>query len=227
MHTTFLVLQHTYTSVEVAVYCDSDLLSRVSIDKMESSKKLLPSISALLQSNKLSLSDVQFIAANQGPGPFATLRVVIATINGISFASTIPLIGIDALDAMLQEHENHEHPNTVILLNAFNADVYFALQLTGHEREKGYDNHLNLLERIKQQVLTEPIRFLGNAVSMYTDEIQTMFGSQAIFPEPIPQVCSISQIARMGLHRWSNKENLSSQLLPLYLKMQQFKKAGS
>jgi tRNA threonylcarbamoyladenosine biosynthesis protein TsaB len=220
---TFLAIQHTFTNVEVALCRDNTISELIHIDKLEASKILVPELDALLKRNKITLSEIQFIAANQGPGPFTTLRVVIATINGISFTRKIPLIGIDGLEAMAQEYSDSAYPQTAILLNAFSAEVYFALQTPHKDLETGYENNTHFFERIKQQIPTEPIRFLGNAVQLYHNEIQNIFGSQAYIPEQLPQTCSLNQIARMGLMRWNNKEDFSTQLLPLYLKIQRFK----
>jgi hypothetical protein len=49
------------------------------------------------------------------PGPFTTLRLVIATMPGISF-STAPLVGVDGL-ATPQMSTNQDYPVTVALLN--------------------------------------------------------------------------------------------------------------
>ena len=109
--------------------------SKVQVIK-ETNKKasslLVPYIKQILEKNSLKISDLDFICADQGPGAFTSLRVTIATINGISFASKIPLIGIDGLDALNQETlsdvmlKKQGVPEIlIVLLNAYNNEVYF------------------------------------------------------------------------------------------------------
>lgn len=173
----------------------------------------------MLLKHQLNLTDISFIAVNAGPGPFTTLRVVIASVNGLSFASKIPLIGIDALDAFLIEQHDAKYPNTVVLLNAFNNDVYFGIQpANSTEFQKGYDNITRILEKIKSSMPDQPIRFLGNGAELHAQEIRATFGDNALIPDPLPQTCSVEQIGLMGLEKWKNQEGLVEQLFPLYLK---------
>lgn len=217
--TFFFSIQNTYHSVEIALFNNDQLLELIVEDKTQSSKHFIPIIADILIKHQIKLSDISFFAVNQGPGPFTTLRVVIASVNGLSFASNIPLIGIDALDAFLLEHQNNDWPNTVVLLNAFNNDVYFGIQQKNNpEYKKGYDNINVILEKIKTSMPETPIRFLGNGVELHAQEIRNMFGQNAIIPDPLPQTCTVQQIGLMGLEKWKKRQGLEHQLFPLYLK---------
>ncbi len=129
---TFAALQNTYHAIEIALFKNACLIESVHISKTDASKDILLNLDMLLQRHQVTLADLEFLAVNQGPGPFTTLRVVIATANGISFASKIPMIGIDALAAFMDEYTNPAYPITVALLNAFNDDLYTAIQSTPH-----------------------------------------------------------------------------------------------
>src|SRR3990170_4281291 len=136
--TLFLSIQNTYEAIEIALFKDDQLVAALKEDKSRASKELIPLIAYLLLRARITMKDLAFIAVNQGPGPFTTLRVVIATVNGLSFATNVPLVGIDSLDAFLEEYKNSEHP-TIILLNAFNNDVYYAIKKVDDPKpEKGY-----------------------------------------------------------------------------------------
>src|SRR5688572_29545137 len=97
--TIFLALQNTYHLIEVAVCNEDSIIESVTIDKVHASKELLPIINKLLMRHNFTLQSLSFLTINQGPGPFTTLRVVITTANGISFATGLPLIGVDGLIA--------------------------------------------------------------------------------------------------------------------------------
>lgn len=215
----FLSIQNTYTQVEMALFQDGQLINWVTEDKLRASKNFVLLIAGLLQEHQIKFSDLAFLAVNQGPGPFTTLRVVIASVNGLSYATKIPLVGIDALDALIYEHQNNVHPNTIALLNAFNQDVYFGIsnpELTGVK--KGYKNIGILLQELDAAFPDKSIRFIGNGAELYSKEILGTFGARAYIPNPMPQTASIQQIGVMGLSQWEKQENVLQELYPLYLK---------
>lgn len=55
---------------------------------------------ALLEPCGLALGDVAVFAVSLGPGPYTGLRVGIAAAQGLAFATSRPIIGISALDAL-------------------------------------------------------------------------------------------------------------------------------
>lgn len=215
--TYFLSMQSTYQDVEVALFHDQNLLEHTRITKTKSSADLMPAILNLLQKHALSFAALSFIAVNQGPGPFTTLRVVIATANGISFATKLPLVGVDGLDAILKEQFSQEHPITVALLNAFNNDAYFGID-TGTAQEIGSSNIDQFLSTLISRYPEQRIRFIGNGVSLFKPKIEQLFGTRALIAQPIPEYCSLNMISTLALDKWKQREGLQNQLLPLYLK---------
>lgn len=215
----FLSIQNTYTHIEMALFQEDQLINWVSEDKLRASKQFVPLMSHLLQEHCIKFSDLSFLAVNQGPGPFTTLRVVIASVNGLSYATKIPLVGIDALDALLLEHENPEYPRTIALLNAFNQEVYFAISVPELSTAyKGYKNIHALLQELQSVLPERSIRFIGNAAELYRKDIESVLGSRVYIPSPTPQTSSIAQIGTMGLQQWHRQENVVQELYPLYLK---------
>jgi len=212
----FLAIQNTYEEIEVALFNQNQFINKISIHKNEASKNLLKEIENLLNTNHIKTNDLSFIAVNKGPGPFTTLRVVITTANAINFARATPLIEVNGLEAFQEEMGDAKFPVTVILLNAFNNDVYYAI--SSNELNKiGYKNIKLLLEELKEQFNNQQIRFLGNGTTLFANEIKTIFNNNAFIPENIQQTCSIEQIAKTGYKKWKNKEILE-QIVPLYLK---------
>jgi len=213
----FFAIQSTYETVQIAIFKQITIVDIAHIKKTNASKEIIPTLNALLTHNHLTLTDLSYIAVNQGPGPFTTLRAVITTVNGLSFARNIPLIGVNALDAFVEEQSNTTYPHTVVLLNAFNFDVYFAQQHNGNIK-KGCSKIKPLLERIRHEVSDQLIRFIGNASAIYASEIQACFGDHAYLPQPLPETVSIGQIGLSSQKLWANNKKVSYQLLPIYLK---------
>lgn len=212
----FLAIQSTYDDVEIALCTPERIIEQQSIKKVDASSKILVYIQQLLNKHDITLSHLNFIATNQGPGPFTTLRVVIASVNGLGFARQIPLVGIDALDAMLNEYSNSSAPTTIALLNAFSQDVYFALKQPHKPTSKGYENIYALLNRWKN--IEGDVHAIGNGVLLYKQAITDVFGKRVYIQEPLTAYCSISSIAKLGYDQWKMNIQPTFQLQPLYLK---------
>jgi len=216
----FLSIQSSYHAVELAFYKDELQFEMRSIKKIDASATLIPVFDEVLQAHNLHVTDLSFIAVNQGPAPFTTLRVVIVSVNGISFAGNIPLIGIDGLEALLKEqYDSHLLP-TVALLDAFANDVYYAIQPDDTKIIKGCKPIRVLLQELNGLFPTKKIRFIGNGTSLHKDAIREVFENRALIDEPVISLCSIEQIARMGLKQWYIGKDISYYIVPLYLKKQ-------
>jgi len=216
--TKFISIQSTYQTLELGLFDNTVLIDIRSTKNLQASKEFIPLLQDLFKHNNQSLQELSCMVVNQGPGPFSTLRVVIASVNGISFSTSTPLIGIDGLDSFIMQYSDFSYPYTVALLNAFNYDVYFALQRPDQPIIKGYKKIDQLLCELVKTIPYQTIRFLGNATKLYQDRILAQFNNRAYIPSPLPFFCSIEQIACMGLQKWKNQEGIMSRLLPLYLK---------
>jgi tRNA threonylcarbamoyladenosine biosynthesis protein TsaB len=216
--TYFLSVQNNYEAIEIALFRDGQLLATAQEDKIRASKSFIRILDFILKDNNVVFNELSFIAVNQGPGPFTTLRVVIASVNGLSFSSHIPLIGIDGIDALFLENPDDNAPITVALLNAFNNDVYYGIQDHGKIGPKGSKNIDIFLEELKNMYPNAPIRFIGNGGLIFAKQIEMHYGNNAIIPMPLPSYCSVKHIGLMGWERWQKQENLAVKLMPLYLK---------
>jgi tRNA threonylcarbamoyladenosine biosynthesis protein TsaB len=215
----FLALNHTYQSIQVALFDAQNPIQVISIDKLLASKEIIVCIDHLLANHQKTVSDLSFIAINQGPGPFTTLRTTITTANGICFAAGIPLVGVHGLETFLAEYKDSQYPVTVGLLNAFSNDVYFGIDIDGAISIDCWP-----IETLLHQLKISPyktIRCIGAGVTMHQELIKNILDDRAYIPSLIPETVSIEAIASQGLKQWNAQENISSQLQPLYLK--QFK----
>lgn len=215
----FLAIQNTYTDLQIALFKEKKCLAIVQTDKTKASKEVILLLQDLLAQHKLSFQQIEFIACNQGPGAFTTLRVVISTINGLSFATHIPLIGINALRALLDEYPNNVP--TIALLNAFSHDLYYAIRTP--DSQDIFQGCATIDHIFKTDLCNDKfILFIGNGADVQKESLLKLFGSRAQFLETNPQTCSIERIALLGLQQWEKQENLSFQLQPIYLKQATF-----
>lgn len=215
---TFIAIQSTYTHIEMGFFKDHLLQGMVSIDKIQATQQSIPELDALLHHHKLTLKDFDFIAVNQGPGPFTTLRVVISMVNGLSYATALPLVGVDGLHGFLEEYA-FAHPTVAVLLNAFSNDLYYGLSFNKSTLYTGIAASTAALDHIAQKTAGELILFVGNGVEhLGAATIQTAFGNRALFLDPNPATISLQQVANIGLGHWQENKNISSQIQPSYYK---------
>ncbi len=213
----FLALQNTYDVIEIGLFNQENLIAARLIDKHQGVKNCLPALDQLLASNNISFKDIHFIAANEGPTPFTTLRIILSTVNALSFATGIPLIGINGLESFIAEYAAVSGTNKVALLNAFGSDVYFGSQI-GTQISFGCAPISSVLLDIKQKMPEQSILFFGNGVDKYQADIKAAFGTRAHFLDPNPQTVSLKQIGIRGLIHWQHQQKISQQLQPVYLK---------
>jgi tRNA threonylcarbamoyladenosine biosynthesis protein TsaB len=210
----YVVIHARFHDAQWGIFRDGNLIALVGDSSKKISENALPLLEDLLNTHKISLSDLSFIAAHQGPAPFTTLRVCLSLINGIAFAIGIPLIGVNGLEALLEDYKQPDHP-TIVLLNAFSKEVYYAF----HDPKTGTTafgcaEAASYIEMITREY-TSPLTFLGNGAEMYRELIEKVCGNRAtILPHDL---VSLESIAQRALARWQHKET-EHHLLPLYLK---------
>ncbi len=222
MNTLFLIVQATYTHVEIGLFNGSKILAQQRLEKSSATQLLIKTIDQLLLINNCLLNDLSFIAVNRGPAPFTTLRVVLATMNGISFASGIKLIGIDGLRTFVLENADTQWPYTAYLLNAFNNDVYYALENPNCPLEFGCVNIDQLIATLASFKNVQ-WRFLGNGASLFNEKIRARF-TNFHFPLPMVDYCSLQFLAQQAIEHFQHNQFCGHQVLPLYLKETSYKK---
>lgn len=212
----FIIFHSTYTHIIIGLFQGALLLDEVIIDHKKASKIILIHLEELLKKHQKSLADCSFIAAHTGPGPFTTLRVLISLVNGLAYASKIPLVGVDGLLTLVNEFYQ-DNEIVIALLNAFCNDVYYAIR-TPSTTIMGSVSFEEFMISVVSQHL-EPqytIKLVGNAVSMYKDTLVNM--QRVHILDPLPQTCSLHALALTALQHWHDKHNIAEQLLPNYLK---------
>ncbi len=218
---TALIVHGGYSHVELALLRNESIVDTCIIHKHQASRDLLSMIDLVLDRNELALQDCDFIAAHQGPGPFTTLRVVLATVNGLSFATGVPLVGVDGLDAFIHEQKKlFSTRYLAIVLNAFCDDVYFGFYDKKEESlVKGCESITTFIERLRElsRQALPLITLVGNGLDLHKELLHCELGDSITVSEPYPALCSLSSVAALATKLWFEKKT-QKQLLPLYLK---------
>ena len=172
-----IIIHQTYTDVIIALCKQDTIVAQKIISNKDISKLCVLTIDDLLSEQSLQLAHISYIGANTGPGPFSTVRSIIANVNGLHLATRIPLISIDGLQTLFGEHDKqNENRSVIALLNAYNNEVYFAFKHNGCH-ESGYANIDNLLERFQKIYKNKELLFIGNGSILHERKITDVFES--------------------------------------------------
>ena len=222
---TGLILYNDYATTHCAVAHNSVLQAYTTISNQQAGSHLVPTIASILDESHITLDHCDYIAAHQGPAPFTTLRSVITTANGLSYASNRPLIGVDGLRALAYHAHDPNCTHTLVLLYAFRNDVYYGLY-----DERGtailygwapFDQfHEQLQQYAQNQSHTIDIYCVGNAVINHYETLTSQTIYNAVIPEPIPYYADMKHIVYLAHQHWQAKET-HTMLTPLYLKQSQ------
>ncbi|WP_114662316.1 tRNA (adenosine(37)-N6)-threonylcarbamoyltransferase complex dimerization subunit type 1 TsaB [Polynucleobacter necessarius] len=96
------------------------------------SQRLLPWIAELLKSSDISLSSLDAIAVDIGPGAFTGVRLGIAAVQGLATAANLrvlPVTSLDALAAQVTKSDRYAKNNPAVFAVAIDArmdEIYWA-----------------------------------------------------------------------------------------------------
>jgi tRNA threonylcarbamoyladenosine biosynthesis protein TsaB len=142
-------------------------------------ERVLPMVDELLKEVDLSLSQLDAVAFNCGPGSFTGVRVATSVAQGLAFSSGLPVISVSSLAALAQLAFREENKHKVLsAIDARMNEMYWGcyqldngiMRLTGEEKvspvtkvEKegewhclgsGWDSFQNELEQLKRVNIT-------------------------------------------------------------------------
>ena len=122
-----LALDVTGENLVVALYNGNDVLWDIpkATGKRHNSL-VMPTIEDLLEKAKLSIKDIDVYACVVGPGSFTGIRIGIATIKALSFATKKPCVAINALEELAYGKDGDFYT----LIDALH-DNYYAAKFSG------------------------------------------------------------------------------------------------
>jgi tRNA threonylcarbamoyladenosine biosynthesis protein TsaB len=226
-----LALQGTYNIMQVSLFIDEICVKTVTESETRASETLIPIIDELLKSKGLKLEDLSAIAIDNGPGAFTSLRVTVVTANAISFASHIPLIGINSLNALVYQTKldcsdlisSSKATVVAALLNAYNHEVYVSYQPMDKFEVSLLQRPAclkieTLMSNIENDLKGQTILFTGNGSILHKELIVNIPGINALFEDEITEHCSSMSVAQMAFKKIRAGDPFVKKLSPEYMK---------
>ncbi len=179
------------------------------------SRTVLPMLESLLNEEGITVADCDAIAFGCGPGSFTGLRTACGIAQGLSFATSVPVVPVVTLEAMAESCRLQTGETDVLaLLDARMHEVYWG--------EYRYENG-------GWQVLKGPClssasdvtpqgqpAFCGNGLTAYTDELAAVVSSSRQYPAVMPDA---EAVVRLGALRFKRGEAVTAaDVEPVYLR---------
>ena len=179
-----LAFDCTFETTSVAVLDGGGRLMSFKSDDRERSQTeiLMPLIKGAMEEAGVSFKELTKIAVTKGPGSFTGVRIGLASAQGLSFASNVPLVGVSALEAVAFKAEQ---PDLCVVLETKRDDFYVQTFKYLNPISTPYVADARRLKDMRGTV------FAGNGVGRLQREI----GPVRTYPVEMPDAKTIALLA--------------------------------
>ena len=215
-----LAIENTGMCGSVALVCSSHCIGEHSLQtRMTHSRRLLSSIANLMKEAQLEWSHIDAIAVSLGPGSFTGLRIGLSTVKGLSFADSIPLIGISTLEAMANQFL-YSGCQVCAVIDARKKEVYAALfQTDASGSLQRLSEDMVLPPQDLAAKIMKPTLLIGDGAELYKGIFCDVIGDNALFPLPHLSFPRAAHIGYLALPYWERKEFLdAADSTPIYIR---------
>lgn len=190
-------------------------------DARNHSEKIMPLIEQVLAETHLTLSQIDLIVCNKGPGSFTGIRIGVGTVLAFRDSLNIKCLGISSLEALA--YNVNTNGLVCSLIDAKNNNVYFGLfdrkdnnyfQI-GNLEFKTIDEAISLLKSFNKN-----LAFVGDGSVSYKNILSDNF--------PNCTFCDKNDLSSvsLGIAGYNSfKENKQYDIMPLYLRKSQAERA--
>jgi tRNA threonylcarbamoyladenosine biosynthesis protein TsaB len=215
-----LAIENTGMCGSVALVCPSHCIGEHSLQTtLTHSKRLLSTVSQLMEEAQLDWEDIDAIAISLGPGSFTGLRIGLSTAKGLAFAGSIPLIGISSLEAMACQF-SYVSCQVCPVIDARKKEVYAALfkPKSNGTLHRLSEDMVVAPDKLASQI-SEPTLLIGDGAALYGDLFLEHLGSKAIIPPPHLSFPHAANVGYLALPLWEQKQFLDpASAVPIYIR---------
>ena len=219
-----LSVDSSYSTATCDLIKDDKILAEINLnDKKQHSVILMRLIDSILKEYEIDINDIDAFIISRGPGSFTGLRIGMATLKGLAFASKKPLISVSTLDALAYNSISFQGIICPIM-DALRDNIYTCLyknennNLTPLIKEQCL-NINELVTILKEQTL--PIIFVGDGVAKHKEFLQENIPNSFFAPNHsnFPKASSVGEL---GIKKINDGviENIDS-INPIYLRKSQ------
>jgi len=164
------------------------------------------------------ISDLAGFAVSLGPGGFTSLRVGLATAQGLAMATGKPLVGCSAFEALVAMAAGWHGPVCPVL-EARRGEVYAAFYCRQDATVREIMPGMVTTPDALCTLVTERTLFLGSGVRTYRALLASTLGAHAVCLENVAEGELAASVARLGQAGMYHASTAARQTLtPLYIR---------
>jgi tRNA threonylcarbamoyladenosine biosynthesis protein TsaB len=209
-----LSLDTTTRAGSCALLGDGGVLREQTGDASRDQAERLPrELETLLEREAISLQGIDAFAVATGPGSFTSLRVGIATMQGLAMATGKPLIGVSAFDALAFLADAGVEVATWI--DAWRGEVFAAMY---HDGVAAGDSVVAPPDVLLDAMAGRTTLFTGDGAALYEIRIRERLGEHARFTSPVapPLAAAVARLAARAFQ--AGERPLPHAIRPIYVR---------
>lgn len=169
-----LALDTSTLDASVALTAEEEVLAEATRRVTTHSEGLLQLVDDVLRAGQCALDDVDALVCGSGPGSFTGVRIGLATVKGLCFATGKPVVCICSLDAlgMAAMLEVGPSRHALALLDARRGQLYGRPYLAGRPTDEPFvATPQQVAQRLRE--LPQPL-LLGDGALSYESQLQAL-----------------------------------------------------
>ena len=196
-------------SASVAIYIDGKISEIIDRSGKTHSETIAVITKEILNNNSLSANDIDAFAVDVGPGSFTGVRIGVAFINALAFATGKKIYSVSSLEALMMNCK--ENKSICSLIDARNANGYGALFECGEET---IEPTAVVVEKFLYKIPENTV-LVGDGAEKYSDLINNMVKNSTISDD--------NELSAKGVVEYAvkYKKELLDEVKPMYLKPSQ------
>jgi tRNA threonylcarbamoyladenosine biosynthesis protein TsaB len=203
----------------VAVVSETGILAAYTLNiDATHSERLMVTVDRVLSDTGKGLADIDGFAVSVGPGSFTGLRIGVATVKGLAFATGKPVAAVPTLRALAWNLPWSRHP-VCPLLDARKKEVYAAVYRSDEGMPVPVMAERTIALKDLAGGISEKTIFSGEGARLFRDEIRLLLGELALFAPLSAMVPSAAVVAELGRMMLMAGEQVEPEnLAPIYLR---------
>jgi len=198
----------------VALSVQGECIERQDMAINRHSNIVLGMIQAVLDEAGISISQLDLIVNDVGPGSFTGIRIGMGVAQGLAYGADLPLLGVDALSILAQGVADAHSGNILAAIDARMGQVYWA-EFARQQNALALQGELHLSHPGQVSGVAQGIYGTGSGWDTYTDVLQSQLDVCGYARDRFPLAGhALDCAAQMPESEWVR----AGGLLPVYLR---------
>jgi tRNA threonylcarbamoyladenosine biosynthesis protein TsaB len=216
MNMKLLAIDTSASACSVALLSNDKMMAKHALIPLQQAQQILGMIDELLNDNNTDVNELSALAFGCGPGSFTGVRIAASVIQGLAYATQLPIISVSSLAAAAQDaYENLHWPKILVAMDARMQEVYYGAYQV---------NAQGLMELQGQEVVCAPDKIplpedndwyaVGNGWQVYQSSLT--YQPLALESEYMPTAFGVCLLAKAKFlaQDWQPAE----EAIPVYLR---------